>query len=145
MKQQTVENGSGAQQGPPDLSLPEVRARLSPSAIKAFMNIVRAWKITTKDACNLLGGVSSSQFFALRKNPTKTLGQDQITRVSFLVGIFKALNILHNQRLADEWVSLPNSNRIFNEATPLAYMIQGGLPAIQIVRQLLDARRGGLA
>jgi len=40
-------------------------------------------------------------------------------------------------------VHLPNSNRLFGGATPLAYMIRGGVPALQTVRRLLDARRAG--
>jgi hypothetical protein len=60
------------------------------------------------------------------------------------VGIFKALNILHGQELADEWIRLPNANRIFSGSTPLDYMIKGGVPAMQTVRRLLDARRGGM-
>ena len=31
--------------------------------------------------------------------------------------------------LADRWVHLPNSNRVFGGSTPLAYMIRGGVPA----------------
>jgi Protein of unknown function (DUF2384) len=38
---------------------------------------------------------------------------------------------------------LPNQNPVFNGKTPLAYMIRGGLPAMQTVRRLLDARRAG--
>jgi len=43
----------------------------------------------------------------------------------------------------DEWVQMPNSNPIFAGQTPLAYIIRGGLPAMQTVRRLLDARRAG--
>jgi hypothetical protein len=39
---------------------------------------------------------------------------------------------------------MPNSNRIFADMTPLAYLIRGGLPAFQTLRRLLDARRGGM-
>ena len=46
--------------------------------------------------------------------------------------------------LADKWVSLPNRNAIFHGQAPLDYMLDGGLPAMQTVRMLLDARRGGL-
>ena len=67
-----------------------------------------------------------------------------MTRLSYLVGIFKALNILYGERLADEWVSLPNDNVVFGGRTPLSYMIAGGVPAMQTVRRLLDARRGGV-
>ena len=37
----------------------------------------------------------------------------------------------------------PIAHRIFAGSTPLAYMLKGGVPAMQIVRRLLDARRGG--
>jgi hypothetical protein len=40
-------------------------------------------------------------------------------------------------------VHLPNTNPIFAGQTPLAYMSRGGLPALQTVRRLLDARRAG--
>jgi hypothetical protein len=65
-------------------------------------------------------------------------------RISYLVGIFKALHILFGEKLADEWVMLPNTNRIFGGESPLAYMKRGGIPAMQIVRRLLDGRRGGV-
>jgi hypothetical protein len=81
----------------------------------------------------------------MKKKPeVRLLDTDRLQRVSYLVGIFKALNILHGRELADEWVRLPNTNRIFNGSTPLDYMIKGGVPAMQTVRRLLDARRGGI-
>ena len=67
-----------------------------------------------------------------------------LTRVSYLIGIFKALNVLYGEKLADEWVRLPNQNPIFAGRTPLAYMMAGGVTSLQTVRRLLDARRGGL-
>ena len=42
------------------------------------------------------------------------------------------------------WVQLPNSNPMFGGQAPLASMITGGVPAMIRVRQLVDARRGGL-
>lgn len=127
-----------------DLSSADERARLSGSAIRAFFNIMDAWSVRDADARDLLGGVSNGTYYALKKGGgTRVLGQDTLTRISLLVGIFKALHILHRPDLADRWVQLPNRNRIFKGATPLEYMRQGGTPAIQIVRRLLDARRGG--
>jgi len=136
---------SQALQIPPDLSSVVVRQRLSPGAIKAFMNIMDAWGIPADKARALLGGVSNGQYYAYRKDPEKVLGQDALMRVSLLVGIFKALNILHQGKLADRWVTLANANRIFGGAAPLDYMIRGGLPAMLTVRRLLDARLGGNA
>ena len=127
-----------------DLNSKAERERLSRSALRGFFKIVERWKLRDEDARELLGGLSSSAYYEWQKNPDRILDVDRITRVSYLVGIYKALHILYGDRLADEWVSLPNSNAIFGGRTPLAYMLAGGLVAMQTVRKLLDARRGGV-
>jgi hypothetical protein len=128
----------------PDLSNEEERRRLSPAALKALFNIVDRWEVRDEDARELLGGVSNGSYYQLKQNPRgKSLERDRLFRISLLIGIFKSLNILYSQRLADQWVRLPNTNRIFGGRTPLEYMLRGGSPAMGIVRQLLDARRGG--
>ena len=126
-----------------DLSGKTERERLSPSAIKAFFNIMAKWKVRDEDARLLLGGVSNGPFYEMKRDPDKVLDADRLTRVSYLVGIFKALNILYSEKLADAWVQLPNANRIFGGQSPVAYMIRGGIGAMEVVRRLLDARRGG--
>jgi hypothetical protein len=128
---------------PPDLAARDERERLSAPALKAFFNIMAKWKVRDEEARALLGGVTNGPFYEMKRDPTRVLDADRLTRASYLIGIFKALRILHSQRLADEWVHLPNSNPIFAGQTPLAYMIRGGLPAMQTVRRLLDARRAG--
>lgn len=126
-----------------DLQSRSERERLSPGALRAFFNIVDRWKVRDEDARALLGGVSNGPYYKWRKDPERTLDADMLMRVSYLVGIFKALNILYGEALADAWIKLPNTNPIFGGRTPLAYMLSGGAPAMQTVRRLLDARRGG--
>lgn len=126
-----------------DLSLKEVQKRLSRPAIPAFFKLARCWHLRDEDARQLLGGISNGVFYQLKRGAKKTLDQDKLTRISLLVGIFRALNILYSHKLADAWVSLPNANPMFAGEAPLAYMIRGGVPALIRVRQLLDARRGG--
>ena len=126
-----------------DLSAKNERERLSPSAIKAFFNIMQTWQVRDEDARALLGGTSNGQFYEMKKNAKRILDADRLTRISYLIGIFKALHILHGADLADRWVGMPNRNRIFGGRSPLDYMLQGGAPAMQIVRRLLDARRVG--
>jgi hypothetical protein len=125
-----------------DLSSRTERERLSRSALRGFFRIVERWGVRDDTARELLGGVSSSAYYEWKKNTARVLDVDRITRVSYLVGIYKALHILYGDKLADEWVNLPNSNAIFGGSTPLAYMVSGGLLAMQTVRKLLDARRG---
>jgi len=130
-------------EAPPDLGTRGERERLSEPALKAFFNIMAKWKVRDEDARVLLGDVSNGPFYEMKRNPDRVLERDRLTRVSYLIGIFKALRILHSESLADEWVHLPNSNPIFGGQTPLVHMMRGGLPALQTVRRLLDARRAG--
>ena len=127
-----------------DLTSRGERERLSPAALNAFFNIIEHWNVRDEDARALLGGLSNGPYYKWKKDRARTLDSDVLTRLSYLVGIYKALRILYGEKLAHEWVSLPNDNRLFSGKTPLAYMIAGGLPAIQNVRRLLDARRGGV-
>ncbi|KQV80895.1 hypothetical protein ASC94_03825 [Massilia sp. Root418] len=129
---------------PVDLNAREERERLSKSALTAFFRLVEAWSVRESDARELLGGLSSSSYYDWKKNPDRVLEVDRITRISYLVGIYKSLHILYGDQLADRWVTLPNKNIIFGGRTPLAYMLGGGLLAMQTVRKLVDARRGGL-
>lgn len=128
---------------PPDLGTRAERERLSTPALKAFFNIMARWGVRDEDARALLGGVTNGPFYEMKRDPARVLDADRLTRVSYLIGMFKALRILHSRTLADEWVHLPNQNPILGGQTPLAYMIRGGLPAMQTVRRLLDARRAG--
>ncbi len=127
-----------------DLNARSERERLSKSALLGFFNLAAAWRLRDEDARELLGGLSSSTFYEWKKNPERVLEVDRITRISYLIGIYKALHILYGDQLADAWVTLPNSNRIFAGRSPLTYMLGGGLLAMQTVRKLLEARRGGL-
>jgi hypothetical protein len=128
-----------------DLTSVAARERLSPSALKAFFNLVEHWNVRDEDARTLLGGVTNGPYYEMKRQPAeRVLEADKLLRISYLVGIFKALNILHGSALADQWVRLPNANRIFGGSTPLAYMLRGGVTAMQTVRRLLDSRRGGM-
>jgi hypothetical protein len=127
-----------------DLTSKAERERLSPAAVRTFFNIMTRWNIRDEDARVLLGGVSNGPFYDMKKNPDRVLDADRLVRISYLIGIFKALNILYSEKLADKWIQLPNSNPIFSGQTPLAYMMKGGQSAMQIVRRLLDDRRGGM-
>ena len=128
----------------PDLSDARTRVRLSRSALRGFLRIMEKWGIKDQDARQLLGGISSGSYYAMKKSPAqRTLDQDTLIRISLLIGIFKALNILYSKALADAWITLPNRNAMFRGASPLAYMVQRGQPGMVSVRQLLDARRGG--
>ena len=127
----------------PDLGNAATRARLSRPAIEAFFAVVDKWELRNEDAMALLGGISHGRYYELKKNRKGLLSQDELTRISLLIGIFKALNILFSQKLANQWTLRPNSNAMFHNAPPLELLVRGGVPGMIGVRRLLDSRRGG--
>jgi uncharacterized protein (DUF2384 family) len=127
----------------PDLTDPATRKRLSPTAIEAFFKIVQNWDLKNEDAMALLGGVSHGRYYDLKRSRKGVLTQDELIRISLLIGIFKSLNILFSQKLANQWISRPNSNPMFDNAPPLVSLMRGGVLGLMGVRRLLDSRRGG--
>ena len=126
----------------PDLSKLEIRKRLSHSAIEGFFAITDKWQLTVEQSGDLLGGMPRSSVYKLRSVP-RTMGTDELTRISYLIGIYKGLHILFpDHPLADEWITRPNDNPLFRGQTPLDYMLRG-IPAMEQVRSLIDAARGG--
>src|SRR5258708_31748947 len=128
---------------PIELSSRKIQERLSLSALVGFFRLADVWKLRDEDARGLLGGISNGTYYSLKRRPSKTLDQDKLTRISLLLGIFKALNILYSKKLADAWRQLSNSNPIFGGESLLASMLKGGGPAMILVRQLVEARRAG--
>ena len=126
----------------PDLSRLETRERLSQPAIDGFFTILDKWQVPVEKAGELLGGVPRSTVYRL-KTAAGTLRQDELTRISYIVGIYKALHILLPNELADQWVTQQNDNFLFRGQTPLEYMVRAGIPGLQQVRSLVDAARGG--
>jgi hypothetical protein len=126
-----------------DLRDPAEQSRLTPPAVRGMARLAAAWSLTVPQVCALLGDVSPSSWHSWTRTPPRTLGVDRLTRTSCLLGIYTALHVLYGDELADEWVHLPNTNALFNGATPLDVMVRGGIPAMERVRALLDARRGG--
>ncbi|HMF65000.1 MAG TPA: MbcA/ParS/Xre antitoxin family protein [Edaphobacter sp.] len=126
----------------PNLSRLDVRERLSHSAIEGFFSIADKWTVSIDQAGELLGGVPTSSVYSMKKTP-RTLRQDELMRISYVVGIYKALHILLPEALADRWMTSPNDNPLFGGRTPLEFVIQAGIPGLQQVRSLVDAARGG--
>jgi uncharacterized protein (DUF2384 family) len=126
----------------PDLSRLETRERLSHSAIDGFFAIMDRWQIPIERAGELLGGMPRSTVYKL-KSAAGTLRQDELTRISYIVGIYKALHILLPDDLADRWITQPNDSLPFRGQAPLDYVVRAGIPGLQQVRSLLDAEGGG--
>src|ERR1700733_7110888 len=129
--------------GPQTFSNERDRARLSAVALKAFLALMKAWDLSNAEASSLLG-VSPSTLDRMKRGSRPTLSQDQLTRVSAVVGVYKGFHLLFADETADEWARRPNSGPLFERETPIQAMIEGGIPRMLGFRRYVDAVRGGL-
>lgn len=120
------------------------RARLSHVALKAFKAISIHWALSNSEAAALLG-VSESTWDRIKRGTwEQPLSQDQLTRASAAVGVFKGLHLLFADQMADRWPKLVNNGPIFQRKSPVDAMVQGGIPLMLETRRYIDAVRGGL-
>lgn len=121
---------------------PEARRRLTGPGLRAFFNIADAWTLSVTEQRGLLGWPPLSTFHKYKSGDHGTLSFDQLTRVSLVLGIYKALHVLYpDPALADRWVKLPNANALFG-GEPALTLMTSGIDGLYTVRRLLDGRRG---
>src|SRR3546814_15212814 len=93
----------------------EDRARLSGVALKAFRSIVDQWSLSNSEAAALLG-VSDSTWDRIKRGAwDQPLSQDQLTRASAAIGVYKGLHLLFADAMADRWTKLPNRGPVFQQ------------------------------
>jgi hypothetical protein len=122
---------------------PAVRKRMSAPALRTFFAIAKAWELSVEEQRGLLGWPPVSTFHKYKAGDVGQLNYDMLTRISLLIGIYKALHILYEDGLADRWPKLPNSNGQYGGKPALVLMIESGIDGLYRTRRLLDARRGG--
>ena len=129
-----------------DSPLPKISAaQMSAAGLRAFVQIAEAWKLSVEDQLRILGEPPRSTYFAWRKAPEKArLSRDTLERVSNVLGIYKALQILlPDPNAADTWLQQPNTAPMFGGRSALSRMLAGNVSDLHAVRQYLDAVRGG--
>jgi hypothetical protein len=127
----------------PDGHRPDDFAAAGGAGLRAFANIAERWDLSVAEQQKLLGIPSRSTFFKWRRERDPRLPLDTLERLSYLLGIYKALQILlPDPQAADEWVRKPNSAPPFGGDSALGRMLSGQVADLYVVRQYLDAQRG---
>lgn len=117
---------------------------LSGPALRAFFNIADRWRLSVAQQRVLLGAPPPSTYFKWKRDKAGSLGRDVLERISYILGIYKALEILlPTSEHADQWISKPNSAPLFGGKSALDRMLEGNVGDLFVVRQYLDAQRGG--
>jgi len=116
---------------------------LGGAGLRAFANIAEAWGLSIAEQLRLLGIGSRSTFFKWRREREPRLSGDTLERLSYLLGIYKSLQILlPDPQAADAWIRKPNAAAPFGGRSALERMLSGQVADLYVVRQYLDAERG---
>jgi hypothetical protein len=123
---------------------PADRQALSAPALRVFFNIAELWGLSLEQQMRLLGEPARSTFFKWKKSPNAAnLSKDMLERISYILGIYKALQILlPKPESADAWIKKPNAAAVFGGQSALDRMLSGNVADLYAVRQYLDAQRG---
>ena len=114
------------------------------AALRAFFRIAELWDLSTDEQIRLLGEPGRSTYFRWKREGTRQLSRDTLERISYLLGVYKALQILFpDPEAADAWVRRPNEAPFLGGASALERMLSGNVADLYDVRRHLDAQLGG--
>jgi transcriptional regulator with XRE-family HTH domain len=124
-----------------DLDSPATAA----AALRVFWRLADAWGLSVAEQATLLG-VGRTTLYQWKQGKVGPLDRHVLERLSYLFGIYAALQILLPVReRADEWIRKPNEAPLFGGRSALDRMLGGQVADLFVVRQYLDAQRGGKA
>lgn len=112
-------------------------------ALRAYFAIAQAWGLKNAEARRLLGDPPESTWYKWKKLQDGHPGRDVLERISYVLGIYKALHILFpDPTRADAWLRKPNAALPFGGGSALDRMLSGNVADLYVVRSYLDAQRG---
>jgi len=117
-------------------------AKRNPVALKAFFGITQKWGLSGEQERSLLG-VPKATFYRWKQQRDGSLSPDTLERISYILGIYKALRILlPSEKAANAWLHKPNQAPLFGGHPALDKLMKGHVLDLADVRRYLDAERG---
>lgn len=120
---------------------PKERTRLAVAGMRAFVRLSELWNLNPAQQATLLGASSPDQCSMWLKGDVEGAGVELLERLSYLLGIYKALKMLgagmDGGRL---WLRGPNRSATFDGGSPLDRMLHGDVRDLAAVREYLDAQ-----
>ena len=113
------------------------------AGLRAFFEIKEKWQLSYEEARTLLGQTGKSTYYNWQRGQVGDVvhRMDLAARISYVLGIFKALNeIYEHPELADSWVRKPST--AFGGQSALDRMLGGQVVDLARVREYLDSVRG---
>lgn len=122
------------------------RDDVTDKVLPVIFKIFESWSLTGAQQMALLGLSNEKTFYNWKKNPDRVkLSKDLLERVSYILGIYKALQVLFsNPTNADNWMKAENKAELFGMRAPIDFLTEEGkVVDLAKVRDYLDKERGG--
>jgi hypothetical protein len=120
------------------------KTALAGPALRAFFKIADKWSLNVEEQMTVLGLEARSTYFKWKRDLDGSLPKDTLERISYILGIYKSLQILlPDNEAADTWIKRPNDAPLFEGKPALKRLLSGQVGDLYIVRQYLDGQRGG--
>ncbi|EAZ96993.1 antitoxin Xre-like helix-turn-helix domain-containing protein [Marinobacter sp. ELB17] len=112
-------------------------------ALQGFLGITSDWDCSTEERTQLLGGVSRATLNNYRKLKPTRLSRDTMERVSYVMGIYKAVRVMYpTAERAHRRIRLGSTDFPFSGKSPMEFMAQGSIRHLLLTRRYFDAKRG---
>ena len=109
--------------------------------LHAFFEIAKLWELNDIERLRLLGQTDHDVIHAWANGEGSDVSKDTLERISYILGIFKAINILLPlPERANAWMRTPNKVPLFGGQSALERMTAGNVSDLYVVRKYLDAQ-----
>ncbi|HEY4442100.1 MAG TPA: antitoxin Xre-like helix-turn-helix domain-containing protein [Candidatus Elarobacter sp.] len=118
-------------------------AELGAAGLRTFFRIAEAWELSLGEQRAALGNVAKQTLYNWRAHPEAArLSGDQLDRLSYLLGIYKALHIIFTRpEQADSWIRRANDAPPFGGKPAAQTLFSGKIEDMARVRRYLDGAR----
>ncbi|MBR9990484.1 MAG: DUF2384 domain-containing protein, partial [Gemmatimonadetes bacterium] len=107
---------------------PVTPTHMAQAGLRTFFRIAALWNLSVDEQVTLLGSPARSTYFKWKKEGAESLPRDVLERISYVLGIYKDLQLLlPDEAAADGWVRRPNEALPFGGRSALARMLSGNV------------------
>lgn len=140
----------GVHEEPAEGVFPMHTLKVAQQVLSVFFRVSRAWGLKPKQEQGLLGQGRMTVYRWRKGVVTQALELDTLTRVSYVMRIYAALEILLPRReRADQWIKQKNAAPLFEGLSALEFILAGDASQtadkLQAVADYLEGECGGVS
>lgn len=126
------------------ISIPIDSERFSKVVTLTYARIEKVWSQPNATAASLIGISHWTWDGFIKEEWNGFLEQDQLRRISAIVGLCKVVYLYFSEKLAKKWGNLADTGQSFGESKPIDFLLDGGFPNMRKVLRFAPIRFRGI-